>query len=216
MKTKIFTISAVFIFLTITMQAQIGFGILGGINFQNLNGKNSSGYKLKNDLAPGFHVGGNIQLQVAPDFFFQPGILFTTKGANDNDASPSLKYRISYLELPLNMVYKGLLGKGYFMIGLGPYLGYGIGGKVKFDNGATSKIEFRNVVEANETSMATFLRAFDAGGNIFVGYELASGIFIQLNTQLGMLKINPEDRRISNDISSIKNTGFGFSAGYRF
>jgi hypothetical protein len=216
MKTKYFSISAIFIFLTITLQAQIGFGILGGINFQNLNGKNSSGYKLKNDLAPGFHFGGNVQIQVAPDFFFQPGILFTTKGANDNDASPSLKYRISYLELPLNMVYKGLLGKGYFMLGLGPYLGYGIGGKVKFDNGATSKIEFKNVVEANEISMATFLRAFDAGGNIFVGYELASGIFIQLNTQLGMLKINPEDRRISNDLSSIKNTGFGFSVGYRF
>jgi hypothetical protein len=102
------------------------------------------------------------------------------------------------------------------MLGLGPYLGYGIGGKVKFDNGTTSKIEFKNVVEANETSMATFLRAFDAGGNIFVGYELASGIFIELDTQLGMLKINPKDRRISNDISSIKNTGFGFSIGYRF
>jgi hypothetical protein len=64
--------------------------------------------------------------------------------------------------------------------------------------------------------MTTFLRAFDAGGNIFAGYELASGIFIQLNTQLGMLKINPEDRRISNDLLSIKNTGFGFSIGYRF
>jgi hypothetical protein len=216
MKTKLFTISAVFILLTVTLQAQIGFGILGGVNFQNLNGKNSSGYKLNNDLAPGFHFGGNIQIQIAPEFFFQPGILFTTKGANDNDASPSLKYRISYFELPLNMVYKGSLGEGFIMLGFGPYLGYALGGKVKFDNGAINKIEFTNVVEANETSMTTFLRAFDAGGNIFAGYELASGIFIQLNTQLGMLKINPEDRRISNDLLSIKNTGFGFSIGYRF
>jgi hypothetical protein len=31
-----------------------------------------------------------------------------------------------------------------------------------------------------------------------------------------MLKINPEDRRISDDKSSVKNTGFGLSFGFRF
>jgi hypothetical protein len=45
---------------------------------------------------------------------------------------------------------------------------------------------------------------------------LEGGIFLQLDTQLGMLKINPEDKRISSDKSSVKNTGFGLSIGYRF
>ena len=31
-----------------------------------------------------------------------------------------------------------------------------------------------------------------------------------------MLKINPENKWISDDKSSIKNTGFGLSLGYRF
>jgi hypothetical protein len=48
---------------------------------------------------------------------------------------------------------------------------------------------------------------------------MAGGIFLQLNGQLGMLKINPEDKRIItvySDKLSVKNTGFGLSLGYRF
>ena len=74
-------------------------------------------------------------------------------------------------------------------------------------------------METGDPTSVTYLKAFDAGGNIFAGYELASGIFIQLDTQLGMLKINPEDNRtepVYSDKSSVKNTGFGLSVGYRF
>jgi hypothetical protein len=48
---------------------------------------------------------------------------------------------------------------------------------------------------------------------------MASGLFLQLNAQLGMLKINPEDNRnikAYGDQLSVKNTGFGLSLGYRF
>jgi hypothetical protein len=79
-----------------------------------------------------------------------------------------------------------------------------------------SDIEFQNSVELTDPLLATYLKAFDAGGNIFAGYETAGGIFLQLNAQLGMLKINPENAWINNDESSLKNTGFGLSLGYRF
>ena len=51
-------------------------------------------------------------------------------------------------------------------------------------------------MEAGDPLTVPYFKAFDAGGNIFAGYEMASGIFFQLNTQFGMLKINPEDKRI--------------------
>ena len=57
----------------------------------------------------------------------------------------------------------------------------------------------------------------DAGGNIFVGYQMGAGIFLQLNAQLGMINIKPVDNRILfADNSIYKNTGYGFSLGYRF
>ena len=213
MKTKLLVLSAIFILATFTLQAQMGFGILGGLNLQNLNGKDSNGDKLTNDMIIGFHAGVNLQIPIVPQFFFQPGLLFTTKGAKITNGS---SIKLSYVELPLNVVYKALVGKGKFMLGFGPYIGYAIGGKVKPESGSATNIEFKNVVETDDPASVTYLKAFDAGGNIFAGYELAGGIFLQLNTQLGMIKINPEDKRISSDKSVVKNTGFGFSVGYRF
>ena len=54
------------------------FAVLGGVNFQNLNGVNSSGDKLENDLILGYHFGVNVQIPVAPEFYFQPGLQFST------------------------------------------------------------------------------------------------------------------------------------------
>ena len=195
--------------------------ILGGINFQNLNGKDFTGDKLGNDLMTGFHAGVNVQIPVAPEFYFQPGLQLSTKGAKDRAGTITISstYRLSYIELPLNLVYKGALGNGYFMLGFGPYLAYGIGGKAIYEtNSGTSKykIKFKSSVNSGDSQEVGYFRPFDAGGNIFFGYELEQGIFVQFNAQLGMLNISPENSLIPNDKTVIKNTGFGLSLGYRF
>jgi hypothetical protein len=227
MKTKLISIVLLFLLSASFAMAQgpgkMSFGILGGVNFQNLNGKDFTGDKLENDLIVGFHAGVNVQIPVAPEFYFQPGVLFSTKGAKHTSSvlgtDITTTTGISYIEVPLNLVYKGLLGNGYVLLGLGPYIGYGIMGKVKTEGGSVSlesDIEFKNVVELTDPLTVPYYKAFDAGGNIFFGYEMAGGIFAQLNAQLGMLNINPEYKVLTDDKSSIKNTGFGVSLGYRF
>jgi len=225
MKTRLFSFALIF-FLSATLAvaqsntyAKTSFAILGGINFQNLNGKNTNGDKLENDLIMGYHAGVNVQLPIAPEFYFQPGVLFTTKGAKYTTGPFTGTYNLSYVEMPLNLVYKALLGNGYFMLGFGPYVAYGIKGTFTDAAGSASlksDIVFKNVVETSDPSTTHYLKALDAGGNIFVGYELPAGIFFQLNTQLGMLNINPEYKSLTTDKSSLKNTGFGLSLGYRF
>ncbi len=198
-----------------TDKAKISFAVLGGVNFQNLNGKDMNGDKLKNKMILGYHAGVNIQIPIAPEFFFQPGLFFTTKGAKSTNGSTAT-IKLSYIELPLNLVYKGALGNGFIMVGFGPYVGYAIGGNLTPENGSATDIEFKSVVELSDPLSVPYFKAFDAGGNIFAGYQMAGGIFIQLNTQLGMLKINPEYKTLTDDKSSVKNTGFGLSLGYRF
>jgi hypothetical protein len=218
MKTRLFSftmillLSASLAVAQSTNDSKTSFAVLGGVNFQNLNGKDFNGDKLENDMLLGYHAGVNIQLPIAPQIYFQPGLLYSVKGAKIS----TYKYKLSYVELPLNLVYKALLGKGYFMLGFGPYVAYAIGGKVVPESGTAIDIKFKNVVETSDPSTVAYFKALDAGGNIFAGYELASGIFLQLDTQFGMLKINPEDKRISGGKSSVKNTGFGLSLGYRF
>jgi hypothetical protein len=230
MKRKIGLITAM-VLGTIFSQAQektiqmgsTSFGLRAGVNFQNINGKDENGNKLENDMLTGFNIGINVEIPVAPDFYFQPGLLYTLKGAKSTDIILGQTFnstiKISYVELPLNFLYKPMLGKGHLLLGFGPYVAFGIGGKTTYEGGGSSRsanIKFKNTVSATDPGNVSYFRPMDAGANMIAGYEFANKVSFQLNTQLGMLKINPEYASMPNDKTSAKNTGFGFSLGYRF
>ena len=82
----------------------------------------------------------------------------------------------------------------------GPYAGYAIGGKSKLEGGSITVEEDLDI------------KKFDAGANMFAGYEMSNGLFFQLDTQFGMLNINMESTDY-NDKSHTKNNGFGLSLG---
>lgn len=208
-------LSASFMFAQET--SKISFAILGGANFQNLNGSDITGGKLNNDMLLGFHAGVNAAIQIAPEFYFQPGLMFVTKGAKNSVGSYTGTTTLNYIELPLNVVYKAALGNGFIMLGFGPYVAYGIGGKYKGELGpftGEKDIVFQGIADSNDSYYN--YKAFDAGANIFFGYEMAGGIFLQLDAQYGMLNINPEYKGLTSDKSVTNNTGFGLSLGYRF
>lgn len=226
MKNKILTLAAAFLLFGLTANSQstgISFGLRGGLNMQNISGKDLSGDKLTLDMVPRFHVGAVVTIPVAPDFYFQPGLLFSTKGAKSKSdflgLAMSAEYNLSYVELPLNFLYKPVVGKGHFMLGFGPYIGYGISGKATFEIGSLTYEEdiiFEKEFDSSSDykDWAHFKR-LDYGGNLFFGYELNNGLSIQLNTQLGLAKINADNTSVSSK-SEFRNTGFGVSLGYNF
>ena len=230
MKTRIGLIAAI-VLSTIFSQAQektsttggTSFGLRGGVNFQNINGKDENGEKLKNDLLTGFNIGLNAEIPVGVDFYFQPGLLYSLKGAKSEDdilgQSFNTTLKISYLEIPLNFLYKPLLGTGHLLLGFGPYVAFGVGGEATFEGGGSSlteKVKFKKTVSSSDPNDVVYIRPMDAGANLLAGYEFSNRFSFQLNTQLGLVKINPEYEGVSNDESSVKNTGFGISLGYRF
>ena len=188
------------------------FGVRAGVNFQTLNGKNASGDKLENNVRTGFHAGINAEVPLGTGFYLQPGVLYSQKGAEfeNND-----ELQLSYLEVPVNFVYKPILGTGRMLLGFGPYVGFGIDGKYKTANGAESEVGFENEVPANP-SAGIYVKRMDAGANVLAGYEFANNFSFQLNAQLGLANILPEPASGSNNDARLKNTGFGLSLGYRF
>lgn len=230
MKKRIGLIAAI-VLSTIFSQAQettsstggTTFGLRGGVNFQNINGKDENGDKLKNDILTGFNIGLNAEIPVGVDFYFQPGLLYSLKGAKSEDdilgQSFNTTLKISYLEIPLNFLYKPLLGTGHLLLGFGPYVAFGVGGEATYDGGGSSlteKVKFKKTVSSSDPNDVVYIRPMDAGANLLAGYEFSNRFSFQLNTQLGLAKINPEYEGVSNDESSVKNTGFGISLGYRF
>lgn len=196
------------------------FGIRAGVNFQNINGKDFLDKKLDNKIKTGFHVGVNAEIPIATEFYLQPGVLFTTKGAKDKD-DDDIKVNLSYIEVPINFLYKPELGMGKLLLGIGPYIAFGIGGKVSNSEGKEIDVEFNKEVSATDYAAfpgypPPFYKRFDAGGNLLVGYEFSNNFSVQLNAQLGMLNINSDIKDLSSDKTKFKNTGFGLSVGYRF
>jgi hypothetical protein len=208
------------IFLSNALFAQ-GFGIRAGVNFQNINGKDFNGDQLENTLVTGFHAGVNYEIPVGTDLYFQPGLLFSTKGGdiesvvnvvNTNEELLVTKLALSYIELPLNFMFKPMLGNGHMLLGFGPYLAYAIGGKgTEIDYDLEFESELTDDWDANGP---IYIKPFDAGANFIVGYELANMLSLQLNAQLGLVDIYPTYQN-DNEISW-KNTGYGLSLGYRF
>jgi hypothetical protein len=188
-------------------------GVEAGVNFQNLNGKDQAGDKSSNNLIFGYHAGVNVLMPVAPEIYFQPGLLFSVKGATYDLIPHDVKVKVNYLEVPLNLVYRGQLGENFVLLGFGPYIAYALNGKYIVNDVKTS-VSFQKTID--QTTPGVALRRFDAGANIFAGYELSGGIYVTLNAQLGLININPENTSVSDDKSTLKNTGFGLTVGYRF
>jgi hypothetical protein len=186
------------------------FGIRAGVNFQNINGKDAAGNDLKNDLLTGFNAGINAEIPLSSGFYLQPGALYSTKGAKWNNDS---KVKLSYIEVPVNFVYKPILGTGNMLLGFGPYVGFGINGKVESPNGSSEAVKFSKDYDA--TSGSPQFKRFDAGGNLLAGYEFANNVSFQVNAQLGLADINP-NTTAANDKTKFNNTGFGLSLGYKF
>jgi hypothetical protein len=217
MKSKVLLLALATTAFALTSKAQekTTFGIRAGVNFTNLNGEDAGGNDYENKMKAGFNIGVNAEIPVAPEFYLQPGLLFSTKGAKAEEGDDKLN--LSYLEVPINFIFKPTLGAGKLLLGVGPYVGFGIGGKYKTD-GDDVDVKFKNDVKPSDVSATDpkiFLKGLDFGGNLLVGYELSSKISVQLNAQLGMSNLEPKYNGEKSDAKT-KNTGFGLSVGYRF
>lgn len=194
-----------------TVSTRTTFGITGGVNWSNINGKTATGAELDNKLRTGFNAGLNAQIPLSNGFYLQPGVEYRQKGS---ELSNGNKLVLGYIDIPVNFIYKPALGAGAVVLGFGPYLGLGVHGKVVGANGTERKVRFDNTYSVSEAEDLQFKR-LDAGANFMAGYEFSNKISAMLNTQLGLVNINPETN-IANDETRYRNTSFGLSLGYRF
>ena len=124
---------------------------------------------------------------------FQPELLMVGKSMKENNQGYFYRNDLTYLELPLNILYKPSGSKGSFFIGGGPAPAFYIGENV-FYSGYQS------------------VKKFDVGINVLSGYELPIGFSINLNYTHGLLNIS--ENKV--DVPVIKNRSFGLTVGYTF
>jgi len=212
-----------------TTNAQTKVGIRAGLNSSNvlMEEENSDGNSTKS--IPGFHIGLTVDIPLAANFYLQPAVLYSSKGfkqtnnwfsGSDND----IKVTASYIEVPLNFIYKHKLASGNLLIGVGPYVGYGTGGKwkseapvsigdIRIDN--YGDVIFKKDGMDGEFGNYLYGKPWDFGANFLVGYKFWDKLTLQLNAQLGINELKPKVGGVPRE-GTLKNKGFGISVGYTF
>ena len=225
---RILALACVFILSGNLLTAQnIGIGVRAGANFSNIVSKDANDNVWRNNINPGFHVGVTYDLPLAGVVYLQPAALFSTKGysSTSNSATTDSKYSETpyYLEVPVNLLLKPEIGPDRLLVGFGPYVAYGLGGKWKDkmtgsgSNTETGKLEFINdwKDESDKNDVEAYGKKVDFGLNVLGGYEFSNSLSIQLNGQYGLANLRPnvDGKKPEN---SFKNIGFGISLGYKF
>lgn len=174
----------------------IKYGIKAGPNISNLNGYYTGA--AEGSLTT-FAAGGLANIFVSNIFFVEPEFLFSEKGNNSA--------KLNYIEIPVNIMFQEPLESSNLYLGLGPYLGIGIAGKIQKFNyynnepvNTFSKIKFGN--SANDDFKKT-----DFGLNLKTGIQLDMGAFVSLNYSLGLTPITPS-------AATAKNRYLGISVGF--
>lgn len=191
--------------------AQAGrLGVNAGLNLANISGKDApSNRKLK----AGFQAGVTYDIGLAEDFVLQPGLSYVQNGGAFSadeywGVAGDTKLHLNYVQLPITFQYQPVVGNGNLLLGVGPYVGLGVG-KIKVE-GSAAGVDVSAKVHWDDIGDGEKVRKFDAGGKFLVGYQLPMGLSFNVNANFGMIKLDPDYE------SKVYNTAFGLTVGYKF
>lgn len=100
------------------------------------------------------------------------------------------KYTLSYIELPVLLLYSVPAGRGKGFIGGGGYVGYTLDTKQEIVGGNGNY----PVVLKESTYLDTNHHKFDNGLAFLMGYEYGFGLFFSLMVQYGLQEVYKNDR----------------------
>ena len=187
--------------------ATASFGIKVGPNFSSVTTK-VSGSKETSNLLTSVSGGVYVNVPLAPEFYLQPALLFEQKGGKKVFGSQSDElFRLNYLTLPINFTFAPAVGTGQWLVGIGPYFGYGLSG-THSASFADSLFTFSHDPFSGDNG----LKRFDAGLNVLIGYQLASGINLGVQSELGLVNL----LKNGDSNNSFRNTSFQVTIGYTF
>lgn len=183
-------------------QAQWGFSVTGNIQWcrekitidQSAIAVPSYTIRSKYIILP--KVGAYVDYHLSPSFFLRSGVMVDWKGGKFTDpgslSGPNkvLYYHsYFYLDVPLFVIVSPELFRvRNLYVGLGPFLGYGLGGWQKAEDASTHKIFIKDKVSFRGKN-GEGLKDFDNGINFLLGYRLSKHFSIHFIYQYGLMDI---------------------------
>ena len=193
---KLFVLVLLVMVSTVTFP-QMTWNVQAGINMSSITDSEA-------DMKVGFQAGVGMDYALTDMWSIRPSLLLIMKGAKAEAGGIEVKSNPMYLQLPVMAAANFDLSDNMkFVAKAGPYLGVGVGGKVKVEEGG---IEVKKDFFGDDADQAGGKR-FEFGLGIGGGLEFGQ-IMVNLDALFGLTKIMKYD--------SSKNLTVALSVGYKF
>ena len=180
---------------------QIQVGAMAGLNLSGAQVKQED--PIKGGPLVGFELGLYADIPLSDKkFSFRPSLMYSNEGDKVNEFDVDGHIHISFIKLPLPVIYHSTIAQNKMFFGFGPYLAYALSGKYhRTDIDKTVSIQFGSNKDMDD------LKRFDAGASFLVGYQLKKNIFLTGKFDLGLANISDLDAKI-------RTRSFGVTVGY--
>lgn len=212
--------------LTLTALVMTALALSAQQVYLNIGGGFSSTLK-DNRCVGAFKAGVAYELEFNQHWAFAPGLLFYGKGWKEKDRTVpfltpdgqpefdedgnqrmgvmSRSVSANYLEIPLLMkcyIRTGNEPSRYLIAALGPYVAYGLNGKIK-TKGDTSRPGSEKLYYESKTFSTEGYHRFDLGLQAMIGYQCTRNLTIGIEADLGLLHVNTTGMRTVSGLISL-------------
>ena len=224
---------------TFSSNAQLKFGITGGIDYSktNIHRYYQDDFGILGKAA--YHFGLSAEYQVNEKVYFTADLLFAKRGfsqpnSQETTGNDFLTHRVSdinvsvnYIEIPVLSEFKVKFDQMNVLFGVGPYIAYGIGGKINLniESGSNtanfsdkiywSKFDWIRNANLNESIVYNLgqanIQRFDYGPVVRFGIEYNS-FALNAEYQYGIANLMYEWSKYE----SMHNQSLGLSVKYLF
>ncbi len=192
-KLLIFTVIALIGFVPVNAQ-DINFGAKAGVNFASITGDDTDGLSSRTSI----HAGLVAEIVISEKFSFQPELLYSSQGADYKESEGyDGSYQLDYLNIPL--MAKFYVGDG-FSLEAGPQVGFCMSANEDFTFSSVGQKSVAQKSVAEKEDISEFVKDFDFGINVGVGYKMESGLNFGARYSLGLANI--WDGEESNDFTN--------------
>jgi hypothetical protein len=170
---------------TVSYGQMISYGVEGGLN---LSGAHAVEPGVTFHGSPGvrFSIGGYADLPLKDSMFsIRPKLFFSREAYTPILFGDKTPFALSYINLPLPVIYRSTLGGKKIFFGLGPYFAYALSGKYT-TMGRATKIIWGNDPAADDG------KRLDIGADALVGYQLERNISLTAKIDWGIKDISAE------------------------
>lgn len=186
----------------------LSFGAEIGPNLSGAFLAKSPSTKVKGSPDIGIEVGVFAELPLSTDFSFRPRLQFSNEGYTAKLYGDKYPIRMSFVKLPLDVIYHSHLGGNKWFFGAGPYVAMGLGGHYNGQGLDKQTIHFGSDPDNDQAKRG------DVGIDLLAGYKLMDNIVLSADLNAGFVNILNEAYWGAG--CSSRTINFGITGAYVF